>query len=135
MGQEYSPTQRVQFLKDNCEKIDEIGYMKQFTPEEIAGMKDTLAEVSIEINDIEEEKKEVMKGFKEQLTPLTEHKATLLGHIKKKAEFVQEECFKFIDAEERMVGYYNDEGVLVEARPMRPDEGQLTMKLMTGTHN
>ena len=135
MGQEYSATQRVLFLKDNCEKIDEIGYMKQFSPEEIAEKKDKLAEVSIEINDIEEEKKEVLKGFKESLTPLTEHKTTLLGHIKKKAEFVTEECFKFVDHTDRMVGYYNSEGVLVEARPMRPDESQLTMKLLTGTHN
>lgn len=135
MGQEYSATQRAIFLKDNCYRIDEIGYMKQFSPEEITEKKDALAEVSIEINDIEEEKKVAMTEFKEQLKPLTEHKSTLLGHIKKKAEFVTEECFKFVDHADRMVGFYNHEGILVEARPMRPDESQLTMKLHTGTNN
>lgn len=135
MGQDYPPVQRVQFLKDNCEKIDEIGYMKQFTPEEIAGFKDQLAEVSIEINDIDEEKREVMKSFKAQLEPLTDLRTSLLGHIKKKAEFVNEDCFKFVDHQDKIVGYYNSEGILVEARPMRPDEGQLTIKLMTGTHD
>lgn len=135
MGQEYGATQRVLFLKDNCDKIEEIGYMKQFSPEEISEKKDALAEVSIEINDIEEEKKVVMTEFKEQLKPLTEHKSTLLGHIKKKAEFVTEECFKFVDHTDRMVGHYNTDGVLISIRPMRPDEGQLTMKLHTGTNN
>jgi len=136
LGQGYKGVELEQFLRDNCEKREELGYMKRFTPEEIAEMKDQLATVSIEINDIEEEKKEAMSAFKDQLKPLTEHKTNLLGHIKKKAEFVTEDCFKFSDHTESMVGFYNSEGILVEARPMRPDEFQATIKwLQTGTNN
>ena len=46
-----------------------------FKPEELAQKKETLAEVSITINDIEIEKKEAMEEFKERLKPLNEEKA------------------------------------------------------------
>lgn len=135
LGQEYSKVQRIQFLTDNCDKIEEAGYMKPFSQDEIAEMKDQLSTVAIEINDIESEKKDVMKSFKEKLSPLSDRKTALLGHIKTKAEYVKEECFKFIDHSEHMVGIYNSEGMLIEARPTRPDEGQLIMKLRTGTND
>ena len=47
---------RVAFLMDNCDAVEEKGYMKPFTPEELARMKESLSETDIEINDIEEEK-------------------------------------------------------------------------------
>ena len=52
---------RVAFLMDNCDAVEEKGYMKPFTPEELARMKESLSETDIEINDIEEEKTPAMK--------------------------------------------------------------------------
>lgn len=69
---------RVAFLMDNCDAVEEKGYMKPFTPEELARMKESLSETDIEINDIEEEKTAAMKDFKARLEPLTtERKKTL----------------------------------------------------------
>lgn len=62
---------RVAFLMDNCDAVEEKGYMKPFTPEELARMKESLSETDIEINDIEEEKTAAMKDFKARLEPLT----------------------------------------------------------------
>lgn len=71
---------RVAFLMDNCDAVEEKGYMKPFTPEELARMKESLSETDIEINDIEEEKTAAMKDFKARLEPLTtERKKTLEG--------------------------------------------------------
>jgi len=138
LGMDYQQgPKRGQFLQDNCDTREEVGYMKRFTPEEISAFKDNLATVAIEINDIEEAKKEVLKDFKPQLTPLIDEKVILLTNIKKKAEFINESCYKFIDFESKQVGYYNSEGLLVEERNMRPDEAQLTIRMesKTGTHN
>ncbi len=135
LGLELAGPQRVQLLEANCEKIEEIGYMKQFSPDEINSMKDELSEVAISINDIEIERKEAMKAFKLQVEPLKTVKTTLLKNIKTKAEYVRENCYKFVDFDDRMVGYYNSEGLLIEARPMRPDEGQRTINLKTGTND
>lgn len=136
LGQEYEGEARVQFLRDNCDAVEEIGYNKKFTPEEITDMKDHLSEVAIEINDIEIEKKEAVKAFQEKLSPLKTRKVALLKNIKLKSEWMKENCFKFISHEERVVSYYDNEGNLVEFRSMRPDEAQLTiMHMKTGTNN
>ena len=97
-------------------------------PEELAQKKESLAEVSIQINDIETEKKEVMDDFKERLKPLNEEKAELLDHIKKGSEFRDdEECVKILYHDERMAGFYNRLGELVYSRPIMPQEMQKTM--------
>lgn len=115
---------RIAFLMDNCDKVEERGYMKRFTPDELGKMKDDLSEVAIVINDIEEEKREVMNDFKEQLKPISDKKKRLLGGLKAKAEFVIENCYKFIDMDARQVGYYNEEGDLIDIRTATADELQ-----------
>ena len=59
-------------LQDNADAVEEIGYTHRFTPDELAQKKESLAETSIQINDIEIEKKEAMEAFKAELKPLNE---------------------------------------------------------------
>lgn len=137
LGQQYEADGRAAFLKDNCDTVEEKGYMKPFTSEDLTSMKDELAEASIEINDIKEEKKEIVKGYNDKLKPFTEEKHTLLSNIKNKAVYVKELCFKFVDREEKMTGFYNKEGELIESRPSTADEAQSTIFQVnrTGTNN
>lgn len=53
LGQDIPEQERWQFLQDNADAVEKIGYTHRFTPEELAQKKETLAEVSITINDIE----------------------------------------------------------------------------------
>ena len=62
--------ERIAFLDTNCDSVEEKGYMKRFTQEQLMQMREQLSETAIEINDIEERKKDVMAEFKEQLKPL-----------------------------------------------------------------
>ncbi len=111
--------------------------MKAFTDEEIRERKDDLAQTVIDIAKIQQEKKEVNDGFKSQLKPLENSKNILLEQIKNKAEYVTEECFKLISHEENMAGYYNSRGELIESRPIKKEERQLTVfhAQRTGTNN
>lgn len=128
LGQEILEQERWQFLQDNADAVEKIGYTHRFTPEELAQKKETLAEVSITINDIEIEKKEAMEEFKERLKPLNEEKQELLDHIKRGSEFVEnEECAKILYHEEKMAGFYNKLGELVYSRPIMPQEMQKTV--------
>ena len=123
-------------LEDNCDRIEEVGYMKPFTGEQLLEMKDRLSDLSIEINDIEIEKKASAELFKAQLKPLTEERGKLLDNIRNKAEHTKEKCFKFVDQEAGYVGYYSKDGFLVESRPIRQDERQKTIMSLgreTGT--
>lgn len=129
--------ERKRFLKDNCDSIEQISYMKQFKPEEIDRMKTELSEISIELNDLEEKKKNQSQLIKLEMDPLKEQLKELLTDIKQKAELVKEPVYKFIDDETRMVEYYNDEGNLVDRRPMTMEEKQKTIFQIdrTGTNN
>ncbi|MDR1553338.1 MAG: hypothetical protein LBS69_07745 [Prevotellaceae bacterium] len=129
---------RIDFLESNCDKVEEKGYMKRFGPEQLAQMKENLSETDIQINDVEEEKKETVKDFKARLAPLTGERKRLLKGLKNKAEYVTEKCYKFVDMDDRTVGYYNREGDLIESRPAFPEELQATIfqsGVKTGTDN
>lgn len=115
---------RLALLIDNCDKVEEKGYMRRYSPEELTEMKEGLSEVAIAINDIEEERREIAREFKEQLKPIREEKKRILVGLKNKAEFVRENCYKFVNTETREVGYYNQEGDLIDTRSASADELQ-----------
>lgn len=127
LGKDVAIEQREQFLRDNCDAVEQVTYSKLFLPEELAKQQDVLTKVSIEIADIEEEKKEVMDGFKERLKPLQIEKQEAIQRLKSKSQTVTEECFKFLYEEEKMVGFFNKQGDLVSSRPAFPGELQKTI--------
>lgn len=139
LGQEYKNlAQREAFLKDNCDACEQKGYMKPYTPEELQGHKEKLANVSIEIAEIEAEKKQVEADFKGRLKPLKESRAIMVSNIKSKAEYVNQVCYRFTDQETKETGYYNKDGILVECRPATADELQpniFSMVRKTGTND
>lgn len=129
---------RRQFLADNADAVEKKEYMRHFTPEELLKKKEGLSGTCISINDIEEELKDIKKEYAEKLKPLIERKKRVLGELKKKAELVEEDCYKFIDTDTREVGYYNQNGDLIESRPAYSEELQTTMFQVirkTGTDN
>jgi hypothetical protein len=127
LGQEIPVGERAQFLQDNCDAVEEQGYTRRFTTDELNERKERLADTSIHISDIETEKKEAMQEFKERLKPFEEEKMLLIKELKEKSEFVRESCYKFIDQESRTVAYYNKLGELVSSRPVMPQEMQKTL--------
>lgn len=139
IGKEYkNAREREAFLKDNCDKVEEKGYMKPYSVEELQGHKENLANVSIEIAEIEAEKKAQDAYYKGQLKPLVEQRSQMVSNIKSKSEYVKEVCFKFVDQEEKETGFYNTDGDLIECRPATADELQSTIFSIarkTGTDN
>lgn len=115
---------RINFLADNCDKVEEKAYTKRYTPEQLAQKKELLSEVAIKIRDIEIEKKDAATEFKARLDPLDTERKTLVSELKSKAALVTENCYKFVDQEAREVGYYNQDGDLIESRPAFPEETQ-----------
>lgn len=127
--------ERMSFLQDNCEKVQQIGYTKQYTAEQIGELKDQLVENNIQARDVKADKREAMKQYALQLKQIELDNSILTKGLKEKAEFVTEDCYKFFDEETRMVGFYNADGILVEARPAKPEEMQRTIRMAerTGT--
>lgn len=78
------PQERTRFLSDNCDAVEQKGYMKRFTPDQLLKMKEDLSELAININDIELQKKETVKEFSDTLKPLIEEKKEILKGLKNK---------------------------------------------------
>ena len=127
LGKEYPEEKREQFLKDNCDDIQEVSYSKSFSPEELAKQREDLTDAAIKLADIEDERKEANAHYKEMMKPLQQKKAMAIENLKKKAMTVTEDCFKFFDEESKMIGFYNKQGDLVSSRPAFPDELQKTI--------
>lgn len=125
---EYPEEKRLEMLRDNCEGREELEFMTELTPEELAARKTEFAQVSITEARIEDEKKKANDHFKEQLKPVKEKKSVLLAEIKTGAVEEYGEVFRFLDLDSGMVGYYNYCGQLVSSRPATSKErGQLTI--------
>lgn len=137
-GKEYeTDEERIAFLEDNADSVESKEYFKRFTPQELKEKKDRKIEVDVEVADLDEEKKAKMKEFKDKIDPLAKEGKFLLKCIKKKGEVISGRLFKFIDPEEKMVGFYDEQGDLIESRPAFPDELQTTIYQLnrTGTND
>lgn len=138
LGKDVPIEGRAQFLEDNCDAVEEVTYSRAFTPEELAVKREMLTDSSIKIADIDEEKKEVMDDFKKRLEPLNTQKNEAIKALREKSQTVTEKCYKFLDEETKMVGFYNKEGSLVNSRPAFPKELQRTIQMelrRNGTDN
>ena len=100
LGKEYvNDSERIKFLKDNCDEVQEMDYMRQFTPEELLEMKDKLSEVDIKIDNYEVERKKRTQEIDAKLKVEKQDHKRLLKNLREKSELVSENCFKFIDEE------------------------------------
>lgn len=80
--------------------------------------------MSIQVAELEEELADIRADYKAKIKPKLERLGKLRGELKSGGEYVKGDCFKFVDEEEGMVGFYSPEGYLLEQRTMNPDERQ-----------
>ena len=132
-----SPENREQILRDSADSIEEVSYHRPFDKEEMRALKDHLSELAIEKNKLEQEKKEAADHYKSLIKPVELDLQKTIHEVKLQSREVTEECFKVVDQEAGEVGYYNGRGMLVQQRPIHPDERQTNIFSLpkTGTDN
>lgn len=137
LGQEYSKgKERINFLRDNCDAVENLGYTKQIPTDKMEELKDVLVENNIQLRDVRADKKAANKLFNDQIKQLEDGNEDVTKTLKEKSEFVNENCFKFVDEKTRTAAYYNEDGICVYSRPARPEEMQGTIQMelrRTGT--
>lgn len=140
IGQEYTdPQEREQFLKDNADAIEKMGYSKPIPSDQVENLKETLADASIKKLELEEQKKAQTQMLNEEIKGYKNTIKEVADKLKSKSEYMNEDCFKMVDQQTRQVGYYNKEGMLVYQRAARQSELQPRLFAMhpgkTGTEN
>ena len=118
---------RKDFLNDNADAVVEMDYHKSFESEELAQKEREFAQKHVRISILEEKIQNFKDEVNQELKPLKEEANALREDIKTKGRTVHEKVYQILDEEERMVGFYNAEGVLVASRPATRDELQKTI--------
>lgn len=116
--------QREQIMKDSCDQILERSYTRKFDQAEINEKRSELANVSIQMQELEQELAEYRATIKGKIKPLSERRGKILDELKSGGEWIKGDCYKFVDNEEGMVGIYSPEGYKLEERPMTQEERQ-----------
>lgn len=69
---------RPQVLEDSCDAVEEIWYNHPFTEDELNEIKTKLADTSIDIAELEQEKADWMESYKSRLKRLIRPKQSIL---------------------------------------------------------
>lgn len=121
-----TPEQRYQFLKDNCETVDNNAkYYRDLTPEDLDAKREKLSQNLIDIDNHEDKLSEAKACFKALIDPLKADNKILLECVKTRKEKVEGTLFYLANHEESMMEEYNAEGELISSRRLRPEEKQL----------
>lgn len=111
-------------LADNADGMEEVEYHKDFTEAELNQKKDKVIKAEIEIAHVQEKAKNTAAWYRDSIKRLQKTKENNLTAIQLKGEDVKENCYKYVDRDNRITGYYNDAGKLVKTRPAKADELQ-----------
>lgn len=117
----------IQNLDATASKVEKGNYTKRLTQDELGIAKSDFAEVSITIAKIEEEKKEVMEEFKENLKKPKQQATELLETIKSKSVRKEGVLYLVDDQEAGTMYYFDEDAICVDYRPLSPKERQYSI--------
>ena len=122
MFKDLSTAERLDNFQANADGVEEKTYYEALSDEELIRKRADFSGKSIDIARIKDRKKEAMDNFKAELKPIEIEANTLLAEIKTGHREKEGKVFKMIDLVEGMVGYYTEEGTLIESRPATMEE-------------
>jgi len=124
---EATAKERLMVLQENASKVEQTTYQKSLTAEELAAKREDLADNCIKLNQKEEELNNIKSGFKAEMDPIKLSNKTLLTEIKTKQATIDGTLYHMANHEEGMMETYDNEGLLISTRRLRPEEKQGTI--------
>ena len=98
LGLEYEDlAEREQFIKDNADSIENMGYTKPIPSDQIEKLKETLADASIKKLEQEEAKKAAVQMYNEEIKGYKLTIKDAADKLKSKSTYVKEPCYKLIE--------------------------------------
>lgn len=81
----------------------------------------------MQISDLERELASVKAQYKAEITPLEASREDLIGDLRSGGEFVDEDCYVFMDFNIGKAGLYNGAGILLNEKDITPEMSQSTI--------
>lgn len=124
---EATQKERTMVLQESAAKVEQTTYQKTLSADELAARREDLADDCIKLNQFEDELKEVKDGFKDKMDPLKLANKLRLTEIKTKQSTVDGTLYHIANHDAGMMETYDNEGLLVSSRRLRPEEKQGTI--------
>jgi len=142
IGDVYSDTVAAAPKADRMDTLESLAYVTKtgsysrvLSPEELAEKKFRLSELALQLQAIEEKKKEVMAEFKAELAEPNEEYSLTLTQIKYKQEEKSGKLFEIDDQENGKMYVFDADAVCIEVRALRPNERQGKIRMLKNASN
>lgn len=109
-------------LDAQADEVTEENFLQPYTDAEMRQQQKEYVKLSIELADIQGEEDDMKAEFKERKAPIKKSMDSVLSNIRQKGEYVKGKLFKIVDQDERVTGFYNEDGVLASQRKALPAE-------------
>lgn len=127
----YSGKELEQALIDNCDEImPSYAHTRQLTDEQLNERREKLSELLIEIDNLEQELKAFKDSINLNLKPKRVELGGMLTEIRNRYEEVSADVFVYLDHEMRRAFYVDNQGNVVNSRPLRAEERQGRLRAM-----
>lgn len=123
-----SPEQLYETLTMQAYKVEKQTVKKRFTPEELTDLKNELAENTVQIEDAEQDIKDIIEPIKVKLKELKGLRKHLAGKVRKGFDENIEDVFMMDDQENNLMYEYDCEGNLINTRKLSPSEKQASIR-------
>lgn len=120
-----SPEERKRSLQNTADTVvKEKQYYKRLDSDELSQRRKVFTDKSLALSDLEEEKKETIKDFKDRMDPIKDEVKQLGTEIRTGHSRFSGNLYGFIDEQTRMVYFYSESGELIETetRPANQEE-------------
>lgn len=138
--QDLVPAERMEMLDAQADEVVEENYLRPYENAELQKARQEYVNLSLQMTEIKAEEDEIKQQFKERKAPVQKEMDKVLGNIKQGGEYVKGKLYKIVDREERVTGFYDEDGKLINQRKSLPNELQGTlfetirMNAKTGTN-
>lgn len=120
-----SPMELRDYLEHNSDSQLEQTYFRPFNQAELDDARRQHSELQLSVDDINEQFSQVKKEFATKIKDAKKNIGATLKSIRLRGIEETGRCYIFKDYENRTVSTYNRLGVVINVRPMTPEESQL----------
>lgn len=114
-------------LHDTADQFEQGEYLKSLSQEEMDIRREQMVENCINLSDLDDQLNEIKSSFKEKIKNLVLLNKSILQELRTKQTRVSGMLYQIKNEETGMMETYDDFGVLISTRRLRPEEKQGTI--------
>lgn len=125
--QDLTPEDRLAKIKETADQVVDHNYKRPYTEEEVTEIRRKIADLCVQISDLERELASVRAQYRTEITQLEASREDLIGDLSSGGDYVDEDCYVFMDFNIGKAGLYNGAGILLSEKDITPEMSQSTI--------